>query len=97
MVASAARHLRVDRSTVNRYIKESAYLRQIVKDERELVTDITELKLFDAIASGEAWAICFYLKTQGKDRGYVERHELTGRDGENIGVTFTFDRPNDND
>ena len=36
---------------------------------------MAELSLFKAIQTGEAWAVCFYLKTQGKDRGYVERYE----------------------
>jgi hypothetical protein len=29
-----------------------------------------------AVLAGEAWAVCFYLKTQAKDRGYVERSEV---------------------
>jgi len=37
--------------------------------------DMAELKLLDAVVMGQPWAILFYLKTQGKDRGYVERSE----------------------
>lgn len=29
-------------------------------------------------------AIIFFLKTKGKGRGYVERHEFTGKDGEDL-------------
>lgn len=34
--------------------------------------DMTELKLFQAIDQGEAGAILYYHKTQGRERGYIE-------------------------
>jgi len=45
--------------------------------------DNAESALNRAVINGEAWAVCFTLKTQGKDRGYIERtqQEITGRDG----------------
>ena len=43
--------------------------------------DNTESALYVAALRGEAWAVCFLLKTQGKSRGYVERAELTGKRG----------------
>ena len=36
------------------------------------------------LEAGDAWAICFYLKTQGKNREYVERQEVTGKCGDPI-------------
>lgn len=30
-------------------------------------------------------SIIFFLKTQAKDRGYIERHEHTGKDGKDLG------------
>jgi hypothetical protein len=35
--------------------------------------DMTELKLFQAIDQGEAWVILYYLKTQGRERGDIEK------------------------
>jgi hypothetical protein len=31
------------------------------------------------VLAGEPWAVCFYLKCQAKDRGYIERTEHVGR------------------
>lgn len=37
--------------------------------------------LHAAVRKGEAWAVCFALKTKGKHLGFTERHEVTGKDG----------------
>jgi len=81
MIAPAARSLRCSRNTVKRYLREYVTVEQAQKDEREAMTDTAELSLYNAVLRGEAWAVCFYLKTQGKRRGYVERAEVTGKDG----------------
>lgn len=83
MVAVAARKLGCSRLTLYRYIKRHAAVREAIEDERALMTDTAELSLYRSITSGEAWAVCFYLKTQGKSRGYVERTE-TVQTGEMI-------------
>lgn len=81
MVATAARALGCSRNTIAAYAKRHAAVREALEDQRELMTDAAEGKLYDRIGAGDAWAVCFYLKTQGKERGYVERSELTGKDG----------------
>ena len=48
--------------------------------------DVGELSLLRAVQNGEAWAVCFLLKTQGKQRGYIERAEISGPDGGAIGL-----------
>src|SRR5262249_17341747 len=40
--------------------------------------------LYEAALRGEAWAVCFYLKCQAKDRGYVERQETRDVSDEDI-------------
>lgn len=76
MVSIAAKKLSCAPDTVYRYIREYPTVAAAQKQEREATTDIAELALFKAIQQGEAWAVCFYLKTQGKARGYVERTEI---------------------
>lgn len=44
------------------------------------ITDITKHYPPDATS------IIFYLKTKAKHRGYIERQELTGKDGKDLGV-----------
>ncbi len=76
MLTLAARHLGCSPRTIYNYRDRYASVQQAIRDERERTLDIAELALFKAVQEGQAWAICFLLKTQGKDRGYVERQEL---------------------
>jgi hypothetical protein len=41
------------------------------------------------LIAGDTGAITFTLKTLGKSRGYVERQEITGKDGEAFGIEIT--------
>ena len=87
MVSVAAKKLGFTRAALYERIQRSDRLKEVVGDEREAMTDTAELALHRAIVNGEAWATCFYLKTQGKSRGYVERQELTGANGGPIATT----------
>jgi hypothetical protein len=75
MTTVAARLLGCVPNTVQAYIDRYPAVAEARAQEREGMTDVAELALYKAIQSGEAWAVCFYLKTQGKGRGYVERVE----------------------
>lgn len=80
-VSVAAKNLGCAPNTVRNYIKRYATCAQAVEDTREEMKDFAESKLFTEIKNGNITAIIFYLKTQAKDRGYVERAERTGADG----------------
>ena len=95
LISQAATHLHCDRGTIYDYMKRYPEIRDALKDEREAMTDVAELALYSRIIAGEGWAICFYLKTQGKGRGYVERHEVTGKDGEALEFTIRIDKANE--
>lgn len=80
MVTVAARGLGCDYQTIIRRAAVSERVRAVLDEERAVTLDIGELALKKAVMAGEAWAVCFLLKTVGKSRGYVERTEVTGRD-----------------
>ena len=81
LASLAAVKLGCDPDTVRNYAKRHPSVAAAIKEERSRMTDVAELALYNCIMRGDGWAVCFYLKTQGRDRGYVERHELTGADG----------------
>jgi len=91
MISPAARKLGCSRTTIRRYLAENAEIAEAIEDANEEVNDIAELKLLDAIKRGEAWAICFRLKTKAKNRGYVEKAELTGANSAPVKIKLVYD------
>lgn len=81
LLTVAARRLGVTRKTLHNRMTSSEAVREAVVEARDHTTDIAESELFKAVKKGEAWAVCFYLKCQAKERGYVERKEVTGAKG----------------
>jgi hypothetical protein len=77
----AAQKLGCDPSTVHGYINRYWEIGEAVAQVAESVLDLAEAKLLKHIKGGNLTAIIFYLKTQGKQRGWVERVEATGKDG----------------
>jgi hypothetical protein len=79
-VAVIAKRLGVNRSTVWNRCKETPTLMAALEQARESMKDNAESALYKAVLSGNITAMIFFLKTQGKDRGYVERQEVTVAD-----------------
>lgn len=75
LISVAARRLGVSRSAVYNAINRHPTVAEAAEDARERTTDLAEGKLYAKINDGDITAIIFYLKTQGKTRGYVERQE----------------------
>ena len=78
MLSVAARRLGLDRRTMYKIIDRYPVVKKAVKEAREYNLDLTELKLQQAVREGEAWAVIWTLKTQGRERGYIERVEHSG-------------------
>jgi DNA-binding transcriptional ArsR family regulator len=83
IISHAAESLGVHRSTISRRIARSEKLKAVLEDAKETALDIAESQLIELIKDGNLGAICFFLKCQGKHRGYVERQKIDA----NIGMT----------
>jgi len=81
LLSFAAQLLGCNRSTIYDYLEKWPDLKQVVADQREGLIDAAESRLLGNIDRGDTTAIIFFLKTQGRGRGYVERQEVTGKDG----------------
>lgn len=58
--------------TISDRIKESPYLQMIVQECREARIDAAERNLSKLVDNNNLGAVCFLLKTLGKNRGYIE-------------------------
>ena len=92
-ITHAASKLGTSRTTLHAMINQHAKLREAVEDAREAMKDFAENKLFSNIKEGKETSLIFYLKTQAKDRGYVERQEVAGVDGSDITIRVQYDEP----
>jgi len=82
-LSTASKSLGIERPTLYSWIEQEG-LEQAVIEGRNSRIDFVESKLDQKIGSGDTTAIIFFLKTQGKSRGYVERQEVTGADGKKL-------------
>jgi hypothetical protein len=80
-VSAAAKALGVTRQTLYTFIEENPVAVAALKEARETMLDEAESVLYRKALDGSTAELLFFLKTQGKGRGYVERSELTGADG----------------
>tara|TARA_B100001113_G_C20552158_1_gene380888 strand:+ start:114 stop:503 length:390 start_codon:yes stop_codon:yes gene_type:complete len=74
----------ISRQTYYNWRKQDAEFSQQCEDIEERNLDLAEMKLLNAIREGKTAELLFYLKTKGKRRGYVERQEITGIDGQQL-------------
>ena len=89
LLTLAAKKAGIGYSTVWRYTQDFPTVKQSVTEAKERMLDFAEGKLYEKIKSGDNAAIIFFLKTQGKKRGYVERSEVTGEDGKPMETRVT--------
>lgn len=84
--AGVAKAFGVTRSAVTQYMDAHPELKVIQGEGMEEALDLGEAALIASVVKREPWAVKYLLSTQGKGRGYVERQEVTGKDGGDITV-----------
>jgi len=89
-VSKACDILECSRQHWYKKLKEFPTVQAKVDEIREKRTDYVESKMMKLIDELNPTMIIFYLKTQAKDRGYVERQEVTGAEGKDIIVKLSW-------
>jgi hypothetical protein len=90
-VSSVARFFKLSRQTMHKYINDKPSVKAALEESREKMIDNVESALYSQALAGNTTAMIFFLKTQGKSRGYVERNELTGKDGNEVTIKVVYD------
>lgn len=74
-LTATADTLGMTRTKLLKAIEADPDLKAKIDDAREMMLDFAESKLFEMISQGNKTATIFFLKCQGKKRGYIERQE----------------------
>ena len=82
-LSTASKSLAVERATLYKWIEQEG-LEEAVQEGRNNRLDFAESMLDKGMQEGNMTATIFFLKTQGKSRGYIERQEITGADGKKV-------------
>ena len=91
IVASACKAAGISRYTFYEWKKTDPEFSEMVDDIMELQKDFAESLILKKMKEGDTTMIIFYAKTKMKDRGYVERQEVTGADGKPLAQTQNID------
>ncbi|OGW36957.1 MAG: hypothetical protein A2Y97_10150 [Nitrospirae bacterium RBG_13_39_12] len=87
-ISEAAKALNVTYEAIRKRVAKNKRLQQAFDQIKERKLDFAESKLMKQIEEGNLGAICFFLKCQGKRRGWVERQEMSGPEGRPIDLRF---------
>lgn len=90
----AARDLEISRAALVSRINNHPELKEVLNQCREAIVDDAEYKLFEALDRSEKWAIMLILQSIGKNRGYANSTEITGKDGADFVFTLNIPKPN---
>ena len=77
LVSYTAQLLGCEEQTVRNYVKRYASVKDALDAARNRIVDLGELRLFQAVDAGEAWAVQYLLRSLGRDRGYGDRIDVT--------------------
>ena len=75
-VSSVARSFGVSRTAVYQWIEAMPTAQKALDEARQTMIDNAESMLYKKVLEGSTPELLFFLKTQGRHRGYVERQEI---------------------
>ena len=91
IVATACKAVNISRFTFYDWMKKDAEFAEKVEDIMEAQKDFVEAQILKKIKEGDSTMTIFYAKTKMKDRGYVERQEITGANGQPLATQHEVD------
>lgn len=65
-----AKRLGVGRSAISMFLKKNPEMGDFLNEEKEMIVDLAENQLLQALNRGEKWAVLRVLDTLGRKRGY---------------------------
>lgn len=88
----AAKALNVSPAAITHRVKKSKKLQDKLIEVKNGLLDFAEHALIKKIKHEDLGAICFYLKCQGKHRGYVEKQQLehSGPEGGPVAIKTKY-------
>ena len=84
VVTTACKQVGIGRTTFYEWLNNDSDFAKEVAEIQNVALDFAESQLHKQIGDGSTSATIFYLKTKGKNRGYIERQEITGAEGERL-------------
>ena len=75
IVTTACEEVGVNRWTYYDYLKKDPKFKKQVEELADVALDYAESQLHKNIGDGKEASIIFYLKTKGRNRGYIEKIE----------------------
>lgn len=87
-VYPAAKDLGVFASTIYDRIKRDPTIGEHAKEVRAELLEAVENKFLEKVDEGDTTVLIFLAKTLGKERGYTERTELSGKEGGAIEIVI---------
>jgi hypothetical protein len=87
-ISMACKKANLSRQVYYDWFKTDKEFKEQCEEIKESNLDFAESKLLSHIKDDNVTALIFYLKTQGKNRGYIERTEVDEVDREPIQVSI---------
>jgi len=76
-IQAACKHCHIGRRTIYEWRDKEEWIAEAIEDIREISVDNVETSLYKSAMEGNVTAQIFFLKTQGRSRGYIEKIDNT--------------------
>jgi hypothetical protein len=88
VITTACKSIGITRQTHYNWLANDPVYKKFSDGMQDMALDFAESQLHKQILDGNPTATIFFLKTKGRNRGYVERQELAVASDFNLSVKF---------